>query len=59
MSLLHLSASRNYYLYNGSCEYLPIYTDQILNRGGPESFNGLPGMILGVGRQASPGTLPR
>lgn len=25
-----------------------FYTDEILPRGGPESFNGLPGMILGV-----------
>jgi GLPGLI family protein len=25
-----------------------FYTDQILNTGGPESFNGLPGMILGI-----------
>lgn len=26
-----------------------FYTDEILASGGPESFNGLPGMILGVG----------
>jgi GLPGLI family protein len=26
-----------------------FYTDEILATGGPESFNGLPGMILGVG----------
>jgi GLPGLI family protein len=25
-----------------------FYTDEILTSGGPESFNGLPGMILGV-----------
>ena len=25
-----------------------FYTDQILVKGGPESFNGLPGMILGL-----------
>lgn len=25
-----------------------FYTDEILTKGGPESFNGLPGMILGV-----------
>lgn len=25
-----------------------FYTDEILSQGGPESFNGLPGMILGV-----------
>ncbi len=27
---------------------IAFYTDQILTTGGPESFNGLPGMILGV-----------
>lgn len=27
---------------------IAFYTDQILTNGGPESFNGLPGMILGV-----------
>jgi GLPGLI family protein len=25
-----------------------FYTDEILTTGGPESFSGLPGMILGV-----------
>ena len=25
-----------------------FYTDQIVTNGGPESFNGLPGMILGL-----------
>lgn len=27
---------------------IAFYTDQIISPGGPESFNGLPGMILGV-----------
>ncbi len=27
---------------------IAFYTDQILTTGGPESFNGLPGMILGI-----------
>lgn len=27
---------------------IAFYTDQILTSGGPESFNGLPGMILGI-----------
>ena len=27
---------------------IAFYTDQITTTGGPESFNGLPGMILGV-----------
>ena len=27
---------------------IAFYTDQITTNGGPESFNGLPGMILGV-----------
>jgi len=25
-----------------------FYTDEILVKGGPESFNGLPGMIMGI-----------
>jgi GLPGLI family protein len=27
---------------------IAFYTDEILTSGGPESFNGLPGMILGL-----------
>ncbi len=27
---------------------IAFYTDQIIPSGGPESFNGLPGMILGI-----------
>ena len=27
---------------------MAFYTDEILVKGGPESFNGLPGMIMGI-----------
>ena len=27
---------------------IAFYTDEILTSGGPESFNGLPGMIMGL-----------
>lgn len=35
-------------LFFDSVYVVAFYTDQILTKGGPESFNGLPGMILGV-----------
>ena len=33
---------------NDSVVVVAFYTDQILVKGGPENFNGLPGMILGL-----------
>ena len=33
---------------NDSVVVVAFYTDQIIPRGGPENFNGLPGMILGL-----------
>jgi GLPGLI family protein len=33
---------------NDSVVVVAFYTDQILLKGGPENFNGLPGMILGL-----------
>lgn len=33
---------------NDSVVVVAFYTDQIVPRGGPENFNGLPGMILGL-----------
>lgn len=35
-------------LYFDSIYVVAFYTDEILTQGGPESFNGLPGMILGI-----------
>jgi GLPGLI family protein len=35
-------------IINDSVFVVAFYTDQILTTGGPESFNGLPGMILGL-----------
>ncbi len=35
-------------LFFDSIYVVAFYTDEILSRGGPESFNGLPGMILGL-----------
>ncbi|MEP6682893.1 MAG: GLPGLI family protein [Parafilimonas sp.] len=35
-------------IINDSIFVVAFYTDQILTTGGPESFNGLPGMILGL-----------
>ena len=33
---------------NDSVVVVAFYTDQIIVKGGPENFNGLPGMILGL-----------
>ncbi|MCF3111323.1 GLPGLI family protein [Niabella sp. CC-SYL272] len=35
-------------LFFDSIYVVAFYTDEILTKGGPESFNGLPGMILGI-----------
>jgi GLPGLI family protein len=35
-------------IINDSVFVVAFYTDQIITSGGPESFNGLPGMILGL-----------
>lgn len=35
-------------LFFDSIYVVAFYTDEIITRGGPESFNGLPGMILGI-----------